>query len=364
MLILSSKVLRLLVLGLFILNQQGWSQTTDYWPMRRGVNAGTNLTEKDIRDLANLDANLIRLSFPSRPMLALTPPYALDKSALAYADSVINWCERYGVRVVIDPHRYPGTNHPWTMLGDDPFWRDFKWHDHVLRLWSHLAQRYQSRGEVIAGYDLLNEPAVPLGAAPGSPADLSLLYQKLVDTIRRYDQRHVIIVAAPRVAVAEGRNSYIAGLSAITYPKDERLVAEVHMYAPFAFSHQGIQDSTAAVVAYPSTIDGVHWNQEKLNEVFQPVAQFTRNTGIPVFLGEFSCPRWLGAMGNRYLRDIIELCEAHRVAWTYHAYREASVWDPEKSNSSRQDDKRKTTTARLEMLTTFFGRNQDYQLSD
>ena len=326
-------------------------------PVLRGVNVATELTEKDVRDAAALGANVIRLTLAANPMMELEAPYAFNEAILAYTDSVVNWSEKYGIGVIIDPHRYPGTEHPWTMLGSDPFWQDFAWHEPVLRLWAHLAQRYQDRGEVIAGYDLLNEPSPPLDAKTDTPADLSLLYQKLVDTIRHYDQQHVIVLAAPRVKDANGLESYIAGLDKITFPEDEHLMAEVHMYSPMEFTHQGVWDSAGSVVPYPVTLDGVRWDKQKLAELFQPAAQFAQSTGIPVLVGEFSCPRWLGTMGNQYLRDVIKVCEADQLSWAYHAYRENDLWDPERSNFEKSDISQQETTPRLELLKEFFARN-------
>jgi hypothetical protein len=47
----------------------------------------------------------------------------------------------------------------------DALWRDFRLHGQLIKLWSRIAYRYKDRGRVIAGYDLLNEPSLPNGAA-------------------------------------------------------------------------------------------------------------------------------------------------------------------------------------------------------
>ncbi len=326
------------------------------WQMYRGVNAGVNLTEEDVKDAAALGINLIRLSFPSHPLMHIEPPYYFDEEAFAYLDSVLHWCEKYQIGVVIDPHRYPGTEHQWTMLGSDPFWKDFAWHNHALRLWGEIAHRYHDKGSVIAGYDLLNEPAPPEDTAEGTPADLNLIYQKMIDTIRYHDRQHAIILASPRIQTEAG-GSYIQGLSKLKLPEDDNLVVEIHVYEPMAFSHQNVWDSTVALVQYPGQINGALWNKEKIEKLFQSAVAFMEQHNIPLFVGEFSSPRWTGKMGSEYLEDIIQICEESRIAWTYHAYREASIWDPEKSNIDREDDERKSSTPRLEMLKSYFARN-------
>ncbi|MEM8970227.1 MAG: cellulase family glycosylhydrolase [Bacteroidota bacterium] len=345
---------------LLLISIIGRAQSTFETTTYRGVNCGVNLVEEDVKALADLGGNLIRLSFPSNPLMNIEPPYDFNEEAFTYLDSVLHWSEKYGVGVVIDPHRYPGTEHQWTMLSSDPFWQDFAWHEHTIRLWEHIAQRYAKYSDVIAGYDLLNEPGVPKPIETGSPGDLNLLYAKLTEAIRKHDTQHTVILAAPRVMNAAGRGSYIQGLPTLKLPEDEHLVVEFHMYEPQVFSHQGVLKQDGDLVKYPGEIEGAMWNKEKVHAVYQPVRDFQkRYPQVPLFLGEFSCPRWLGEMGNKYLEDIIQVTEQHNISWTYHAFREASVWNPEHSNTDAADTTRKSTTPRLELLTRFFDRNDE-----
>ncbi len=132
------------------------------------------------------------------------------------------------------------------------------------------------------------------------------------------------------------------------------------MYEPQAFSHQGVLKQDSDIVEYPGEIEGTRWNKEKIYAVYQPVRDFQQQyPQVPLFLGEFSCPRWLGEMGNQYLEDIIQVTEQHDISWTYHAFREASVWNAEHSNTDAADTTRQATTPRLELLTRLFERNEN-----
>ena len=76
-------------------------------------------------------------------------------------------------------------------------------------------------------------------------------------------------------------------------------------------------------------------------------------------MGEFSAPRWTGEAGNRYIRDVIEICEQHGWSWAYHAWREWEGWDAERSNTEKSDTARKAVTPRLELLKSFYRRNAE-----
>ncbi len=331
-----------------------------YWQQYRGVNVGCDIGEQDVEELAQSGANLMRLSMPVCAFMELDSPYAYRPEAFATLDSVLNWGERYGVNVLIDPHRYPGTEHPWTMLGSDPFWQDFKWHELVINFWDSLASHCASRGQVVAGYDLLNEPQVNLKMQKDTPEDINLLYAKLTTAIRQKDALHTIVYALPRVYDAEQDTlySYHQGITELDIPADDNICLESHTYMPMAFSHQNIWEE-GAYVAYPTTVEGVTWNAAHLEQVQSDLIDFSKkHPDVPILIGEFSSPRWTGQDGLHYLTDVIELAEQHGWSWAYHAYRESHVWDPEMSITNRGDSVRRANAPRWELLKSYFARNE------
>ncbi|GAB4252422.1 MAG: hypothetical protein Kow00109_28010 [Acidobacteriota bacterium] len=337
---------------------QGLGRTGVFrWEQMRGATAGTDLTEADIEAFARIGGKLLRVGFAARPLMRLTEPYDFDEGAFAYLEDVLDWCEPRGIRVLVDPHRFPGTQHPWTMLGNDPFWFDDKWHELAERLWSEVARRLADRGAVVAGYDLLNQPEVPIPMEVDTPRDLNRLYARLIRAIRRYDRRHTIVLAAPRF-VADGRmQPYHKGLAYLEIPDDPNVIFTTHSYNPMEFTHQGVGYADDPPVTYPGWIGGEWWDKDRIAADHAPVVEFVRTTGRHVLIGEFSCPRWTGESGNRWLRDIIDVAEENGWSWAYHAWREASIWDAEKSNFDRNDERRYDTTPRLELLRQYYLRN-------
>jgi len=335
-----------------------------FWGPYRGVNA-TDLNEADVRDLAATGANVIRLSFNKRPLMEKEPPYELNRDAFEYLDRVLGWAQKYNLSVVLDPHTTPGTEVNTTTRVSDLIWKSNHWHDHLARLWDYVAQRYKDRGNALAGYDLLNEPNVPRyedGTPRGGPSDWNALVRRLAAVIRRHDKTRPIIIE-PIMSLSrdirKGRER-LYPLDAMKYfipPDDPYIVFSPHMYEPGEFSHQGVNNRPEGAI-YPGRIGGMNWNKEKLRWVMEPFREVQQKYGIPIFIGEFSAPRWTGNAGNQYLQDLIELFEEYNWSWAYHIFRGADVWDPEKSNTDKEDKKRYPSTPRMELLRQYFSRNK------
>jgi aryl-phospho-beta-D-glucosidase BglC (GH1 family) len=320
----------------------------------RGANTKPTITEQDVRDFAAFGGKLLRITCNTRPFVDKQAPYRINEDNLRLIDNILDWGEKYRVRVIIDPHTTPGTARETTTSPNDQLWTDFAWHDHLIRMWDHVARRYTNRGDVIAGYDLLNEPALPNSGEAGTPADWNLLVAKLVKTIRAVDQRHTIVIEPPVLRSKEGKwTNRLLGFTHLAPPPDHNVVYSPHMYEPHKFTHQGIGGNPEGV-RYPGVIEGRQWNRDAIEAAMQPVRDFQKKYGVTVFMGEFSAPRYLGADANQYVQDVIEVCEKFKWSWAYHAYREASVWDAERDNFDRTQQTRKDKTPRLDLLKSFW----------
>ena len=329
-----------------------------YWETTRGVNIGIDATEQDIADLAEWGAGHIRMSFPVEPFVELEEPYSFVESSFEKLDMMLDICEKHGIKVVIDPHRYPGTGHKWTMLSNDPFWSDYNYHDIVFNVWERIAKLCAHRGEVVAGYAILNEPAVPYNKTDNSPSDLNKLYKRAIQTIRKHDKKHTIILSSPRLGTfGQDDRDYVDGLEYLKTQDDDNLVYEIHMYKPKSFTHQGVWEESE-FIKYPGEIDGEYWDIEQVKKHLKPAKDFAEKYGVKMYVGEFSCPRWTGESGNKWLADVISVYEDFGFSWAYHAYRENTLWDAEASNFVVEDTARKKTTPRKELLIKAFTLNE------
>ena len=336
-------------------------KTEHKWQTYRGVNVGCDINEKDIEELATSGANLMRYSTPVCTFMDLEAPYDYREEAFQKLDSVLDWAERYKISVLIDPHRYPGTEHKWTMLGSDPFFNDFKYHDILIEFWKKMAILCAKRGEVIAGYDVLNEPEVPFDMKKDTPEDINLLYKKLTMAIRDVDTVHTIVYALPRIYNQKTKTmqGYHKGITVFDIPEDNNICLETHTYMPMPFTHQNIWEE-GDYVPYPTKVDNILWNKKQLELDQKELIEFSKkHPEIPILVGEFSSPRWTGQDGLHYLNDVINIAEENHWSWAYHAYRENQVWDPEMNITNRNDSTRIDNAPRWKLLKTCFGKNEN-----
>jgi endoglucanase len=340
-----------------------FAQPLNWRGVIRGANAQATISDQDVADFAKTGGNVLRISHGTRPMMQLTFPYSINEDVLSRLDQIIDAAEQNNVRIVIDPHYVPGMTDPSTTFADDPLWNDVQYQDLLVRLWESIALRYQNRGPVIAGYDLLNEPALPGCGLPGTLGDWNALSARLVEAIRKQDTHHTIIVEPPRAVRCGGSttsgpqllNTYMTPLA------DDNIVYSPHFYTPEEIALQG-QSGWPEPVAYPTILSGINWNRGQMAWAVEPVTAFQRKYGVPIYIGEFGITRWAGDGANRWLKDAIDLFEENGFSWNYNAWRAPGApfpWDAERSNTDRSDLQVYTSTPRLELLRGYWGRNVD-----
>jgi endoglucanase len=165
---------------------------------------------------------------------------------LAVLDRVLALAEAHAIYVVLDLHAAPGGQSRYFVADPDDkrLWDDPSARDRTVALWRALAARYRGR-TVVAGYDLLNEPAPPNGAA------LTDVYARIIAAIREVDPDHLIVLEGGDAA---------RDFSMFTAPLDPNQIFSFHIYTWFG------NDAAKRVARY---------------------AAFARATGVPMWCGEF-----------------------------------------------------------------------------
>ncbi len=258
-------------------------------------------------------------------------------------DKALGACLRYGIKVVVDMHSPPGGRY---QNNDLAIFNEPQYQDHWVALWEKIARRYKGH-PAIWGYDLINEP-VQTAPSPNGVADYLDAQVRAAKAIRAIDPDRPIFIEASEWDSAAGYKE----LEPVDVPN---VIYQVHMYAPFEFTHQGVKGKWTPT-PYPGKIGDMVWDKQQLRKALQPVRDFQLAYNVHIFVGEFSAIRWAPGAAN-YLRDCIDIFEEYGWDWTYHAYREWDGWSVEHGSDPQDHLPTKAPSDRKTILLNWFGKN-------
>lgn len=271
--------------------KQFWSQYEDSF-----------VTEKDFKRLAELGFNCVRVPLFYRNFAqnyAGTGPITLVEETMQRLDRAVTWGEKHGVWVFIDLHAAPGGQNGVASVSDVPstdpvprLWTGAdaqKNQDWTVEIWRALATRYKGRTGV-GGYDLLNEPALPLGVATDV---LIALEERCLAAIRAIDPETIVIFEGPELA---------HDLTAFPVPTEPNLVYQFHAY----------------------TFTDANWkNDPGSNPKFaEHLAQRAR-LGRPLWLGEF------GEWSRQWQAKMTGLMMKNDIGWAIWPWKRVVTFDVE-----------------------------------
>jgi arabinogalactan endo-1,4-beta-galactosidase len=321
----------------------------------RGAMVSPEIDEEGLRVLGQQwNANLIRWQLVRREKfdspLDLAAYDRWLQSALKQLDTALPFCEKYGLRTVVDLHSPPGgARLSGGYAGSDHgLFTDAACQRRFVEVWQQIAQRYKDSSAVWA-YDLANEPVE--SAADEDLADWQELAERAAKAIRAIDPVRTIVVEPPEWGNPQG----LRELRPIDVPN---VVYSVHMYLPHAFTHQGV-DRTGKAYRYPGEIEGKRWDKAQLETALRPAIEFQRKYNVHIYVGEFSAIRWApDDSAYRYLKDLIDIFETHGWDWSYHAFREWDGWSVE--HGADPNDHRRSTTPpdREQLLRSWLAKNR------
>lgn len=200
------------------------------------------ITEDDIAAISQSCFNVVRIAFNHDLLEDDASPYIYKQSGWKILDSTLSWCEKHNVYAVLDMHGAPGGQSNLFVADPAPSGQQL-WdiEDNKLRtiaLWKAIADRYKNK-TIIAGYDLLNEPAP--GPWPFGNYFLVDIYTRIIQAIRTVDNNHMMILEGS--AAATDFSMFNSTLL------DNNMSYSFHIYTWFG------EDPKAGVAAYKSLID-------------------------------------------------------------------------------------------------------------
>ena len=258
------------------------------------------ITEGDFERMAALGFNCARLVIYHRAITTEAGgQYTLLDDRLRYIDKALEWGLAHGVYVVLDLHTAPGGQNGVATVSDvpstDPVPRLFEGptaeanQQATISIWRGLAERYRDN-VVVAGYDLLNEPAVSAQLPPNTLPDL---VARITSAIRSVDSDHMIIVEGDGLAQE---------FSMFSAPLDANMTYEFHAYALTGFEPWTNPDQ----------------------KLLQPYTTLRAEHDRPLWLGEF------GENTQEWQVKMIGLMEANDIGWALFPWKRKMTlfWNP------------------------------------
>ncbi|MEV7099749.1 glycoside hydrolase family 5 protein [Amycolatopsis sp. NPDC051045] len=239
----------------------------------RGINFGNALDalgdgpelaldERHFDELAKAGFDTVRLPVRWSAHAEALPPYSIDPAFFQRVDAGVGAALGRGLQVVVNVHHY----HELCTAPDEHLPR-------FLALWRQIASRYADHSGRLC-FELLNEPRGHLTADRWN----AVLAEALAVVRDTNPERTVIIGPAEM-------NSPDA-LPALAVPDDDHLIATMHYYAPFEFTHQG-----AGWVPGAERWLGRTWgdtaDENAVRDDLAKVAAWGRKQRLPLFIGEF-----------------------------------------------------------------------------
>ena len=159
--------------------------------------------------------NAVRLPVWWSGHAALDAPYEIDAEFLMLVDDAVECALARGLDVILDIHHY------------DELIDDVGGHSgRFLALWDEIANHFAERPPRLR-FELLNEPRSPMTAG-----EWNGLLRRAHEVVRSSNPLRDVLVGPASM-------NTIQALSDLELPDDPHLVATIHYYDPFPFTHQG-----------------------------------------------------------------------------------------------------------------------------
>lgn len=259
---------------------------------------GRRIADSDFALIKAAGFQTIRLPVRWSAHAQADAPYTIDPAFLARVRHVVAGARGAGLNVILNLHHY-----------DELYANPAAHQARFAALWTQIAAAFAQEPNDTLWFELLNEP---MGAL--THANLLSVLNPALAEVRKTNRTRPVIVG--------GENwSGVASLATLPLPEDPYVVATIHSYDPFAFTHQG------ATWVTPTPPVGRHFGSPadyaELDATLQKVRDFMTRTGRVPFVGEYGATdrggiplaervAYYGTISSAYASIGVQSC-----AWAY-----------------------------------------------
>lgn len=297
----------------------------------RGEERRKRFTSEDSVQLADLGFDHLRLPVDEEQMW--TADGTRDPEAWDILNQGIDWCEKEGMRAIVDLHILRCHHFNAGIEGRSLF-SDPKAAEHFAACWRDLSNGLRTRSNDRVAYELLNEPVAE------DPDDWNRVLRLPYEAIRSEEPDRVI-------AIGSNRFNNVSTYPDFRPPEGDRSVMLVfHYYNPMIITHytaswcKGLCDYKGPI-QYPDRpvpeaelnalepqlrerIAGMNqrFDISVMEKSLQPALNKAREMDLPLWCNEFGVlNKTPDVIRKAWYRDFRSVLDKHNIAWTNWDFR-------------------------------------------
>lgn len=279
-----------------------------YFPVHRCMNMGSGLEapvegewgyrfrQRDFATIRAAGFDTVRIPIRWSSHAGTAPPYTINPDFRSRIDQIVSWGLEAGLNVIINVHHY------------EELYADPNRHEARLEaIWMQLAGWYRAAPPQLM-FEIINEPRDAF-----SGQRVNDTQNRILAGIRQTNPTRTVILAGDEWGA-------LSGMDNLRLPPDPFVVATVHYYGPYEFTHQGAEwlgdDAPPAGRSWPQLGE-----REQLARDVESVVQWRDQLKVPVFLGEYGAETTVAPVERiEWTADVTRALDEARIPWCYFNY--------------------------------------------
>ena len=252
------------------------------------------IIQEDYFDIIkNAGFNFVRIPVAFSEHADHSARFDVSEVFLSRIDEVLGWATKRHLAILLSFHSF------------EELYRAPEFHaEQFIAIWEQIANRYYLRYPNLY-FELLNEPHGKMSADIWND-----ILNKVVIRIRQIDPGRLLVLGGIDYSSPQA-------LRDMVFPDGiTNLVATFHYYRPYEFTHQGAEWADGSGEWLGRKWSGSEEEIDAVRKDFAEAAQWSRETGIPVLLGEFgSIAKADRESRVRWTKTVREQAEYHGFGW-------------------------------------------------
>ena len=275
---------------------------------------GLTVTDDFIDKAAAAGFKSVRLPVRWSNHASAEAPFTIDAAFLSRIDAVVDRLLAKGLVVVLNMHHYRQLDGDALDAGERSVAASVLDVRFVM-LWEQIAAHFQGRGNRLV-FELYNEPH---GRLDGEP--WNVLAARALPVVRRTNPDRIVVIGPTHWNNA-------SDLQLLKVPNDANLIATLHDYSPFTFTHQGAEWVSPVLPVGVTCCSAAQ--QAEMVAPLDVAKAWSAAKRYPVYVGEF------GAYGKAddasriaFNRTMRQAMESRGMPWAYWEFAAGfGVYDP------------------------------------